>query len=359
MSHNLAQRADGTHAFFSLREPGWHKLGQVVERPVTDDEAIKLAGLDWEVDLRPILRNDMLPIESHVAVVRHDTDQSFTVVGKNYTPFQNVEMFKWMRGLEKVGEVIIETAGAIGGGETVWVLARAKGLHFNIGESEHQAYMTIINSHDASRKLILQPTDIRVQCSNTAGMVITGSNRQNTLASGWEIGHRSGLHANLERIAELYAKTADAWKHTQEVLTFLASKPLTSEKLKRMFVEPFIPKPKQDTMIIEAPEGVENEPEETKDESVRATVIRMERENRLKQILASATNNQPSTRGTLYAAYNAVTEYVDHESLVRPKDSTDRGIAEARLKSSQFGGRGSEVKQKAFTLALELAELSA
>jgi phage/plasmid-like protein (TIGR03299 family) len=360
MSHNLAKRADGTHAFFSLREPGWHKLGQVVERPVTDDEAIKLAGLDWEVDLRPILRNDMMPIESHVAVVRHDTDATFGVVGKNYTPLQNVELFKTLRGLEGVGDVVIETAGAIGDGEVVWALARVKGLHFDIKGSEHQGYISLTNSHDGSRKLLWTPTDVRQVCWNTTSMIIA-QERKNTLSSGWEIPHRSGLQTNLKRIVELYEKMAGDWKNTQEVLTFLASKPITDEKLKRLFVEPFIPKAKQETMIIEAPEAaeVEAEAEVEADESVRAKLIRAEREARLKELLASPTNNMPGTRDTLYAAYNAVTEFVDHETMVRPKDNSDRGIAEARLKSAQFGGRGTEIKRKAFNLAMELADTSA
>src|SRR5207302_5096346 len=51
-----------------------------------------------------------------------------------------------------------------------------------------------------------------------------------------------------------------------------------------------------------------------------------------------------SVRGTLWGAYNAVTEFVDHD---RAKESL----------GFLLDGRGAEIKQRAFTVAQELAKV--
>lgn len=356
MSHELNQ-TNRRYSFYSLREPAWHGLGQVVNLPVTDDEAIKLAGLDWEVDLRPLCRNDMTPIESHVAVVRSDNQETLGVVGAGYAPMQNAELFKWMRSLESIGKVTIETAGALRNGDTVFVLGKVEDLHFDIRGDAHRGYLSLTNSHNGSSKLLLTPCMIRQCCANTTRMIV-GQQRNNGMASGWELRHTSGIHANLDQIRDLYERTSTAWKRTEEAMRFLADKPLTDEKVLRMFTEPFIPKAQVEAeakpVEIEAPEV-----DEVKDESVRASLIRVEREARLHEILAGPTCQHPGTRGTLFSALNAVGEYCDYHIGVRPKVDNARNRAEARLRSSCINGRGDQIKNRAFKVAMELAEVPA
>lgn len=363
MSHELNVN-NGRYSFFSNRLPAWHELGQVVDRDVTDDEALKLAGLDWGVELMPLCRSDMTPIETHSCVVRSDNKETLGVVGAGYMPLQNVDLFKWMRGLQSIGKVTIETAGALRNGDTVWVLAKVDGLRFDIRGDAFQGYLSLTNGHAGNHKLLLTPTMIRQVCANTTRM-ITGQLRKNDLASGYELMHRNGLHENLEKIAELYKRTAEAWKRTQEAMTFLADKPLTEPKLVRLFTESFIPKkaveqaPQQDAETIDTEDAeVEEVPAEAKDESVRAAAIRMEREKRLREILASPTCQLPGTRGTLFSGLQAVGEFCDFEINVRPKVVNARNTAEARLRSACMGGKGDDIKRRAFQVAMELAELS-
>ena len=55
MAHNLEYNVDRqSHSFFSRKELAWHKLGQVVKEAVTAEEALKLANLDFEVELKHI-----------------------------------------------------------------------------------------------------------------------------------------------------------------------------------------------------------------------------------------------------------------------------------------------------------------
>ena len=62
-------------------------------------------------------------------------------------------------------------------------------------------------------------------------------------------------------------------------------------------------------------------------------------------------NDDPSVKGTVWTAFNAVTEYVDHYRTARSKDNE----REARAKSLLFGS-GQAIKQAAWDQALVLAK---
>ena len=63
-------------------------------------------------------------------------------------------------------------------------------------------------------------------------------------------------------------------------------------------------------------------------------------------------NTLPGIRHTAWAAYNAVSEYVDHQSRVTGNSSDAK--ADNRLCSIWFG-TGSKIKQRAYEQALALA----
>jgi hypothetical protein len=93
--------------------------------------------------------------------------------------------------------------------------------------------------------------------------------------------------------------------------------------------------------------------DEEKDEGIRAQAIKQARERRLNELLVSPTCKIGKLGETWYSALQAVTEYVDHETVARGE--TDRQKSLRRLESSNFGGTGDEVKGRAWDLALSLA----
>lgn len=371
MAHNINMN-NGQASFFSLRENAWHGLGQVVDQPVSAKEAIKLSGLDWEVEKQPLYRKDITPVTSHVAIVRKDNGQGLGIVGADYTPVQNQALFDWFTGLDGFADVTLETAGALGRGETVWILARCKGLRFDIGGDEHQGYMTLINGHAGNRKLIIMPTMVRIVCQNTLQMATSGSKRQNTLVSGWELRHTTNVQSNMDRIRTLYAKTTEAWAQTEQVMRMLAAKPATDEVLDKLFTQPWV-KPKLEAgdfsgkpiSGIKAAEAAAAAPANTEaegpSESERASMIAdMRKESLMKLYHGPTCATYEATRGTVFAALNAVTEYLEHEAPTRvSKDvpEEDRvAVAKAkRFESANLGGNGNEIKARAFALATELA----
>lgn len=366
MSHDI-NVVNGRAAYYGVRELPWHKLGQTVNVPVSDAEAIKLAGLDWTADKVSLYRGDMETVPSHFAVVRSDTQQTLGVVTKHYTPVQNQELFDWLRGLDGFADVQIETAGALNTGDTVWVLGRCNGMTFDIGGDEHRGYMLLANGHAGNRRLQIMPTQVRVVCANTLAMAGGTAVRDDakstkqfvgSLSTGFMLRHTLNIRDMMTNIQTAYAKTTEAWKNTEMVMKHLASKPLTDEAISTLFNEPFA-KPKrvnvdQDALnAFIADEDVEPEAES---ESVRAEMIRAAREKRLREILASETcTRYQATSGTLFAGFNALTEYVDHESTVRTSTGTAEAQGMARFTSANFGGNGEGIKRRAYKLALELA----
>lgn len=375
MAHNLNSFTDANgaqrSAFFSLRESAWHGLGQVVDRPVSDGEAIKLAGLDWNVSLEPLLRQDMSPLESHVATVRSDTKATLGVVSTGFVPVQNIELFEWMRGLDGYADVTIETAGALGAGESVWCMGRCDGLKLDLGDGGIQSYLLVSNGHAGNRRVHIMPTTVRVVCQNTLRMAESSKNKKRVLVngntdlkanltSGFAFRHTTNVAENMKRVRDAYASTTDAWKTTEEALRFLHSKQFTVQSLNRLFVETF-EKPAKEEEVIEGVTAAV-----AADESERAKLIREERMKRLHEILGSETCNRPKIAGTLYSAFQAVTEFIEHELPVAVRnveraDGESRGEAKSRaidlrrLTSTNFGGPGDALKETAWDLALELA----
>lgn len=359
MAHQL-NFANGKYAYYGVRELPWHKLGQTVDAPGSNKEARKLAGLDWDVIEMPLYRKDMETITSHKAIVRSDNQKSLGVVTKHYTPVQNSELFQWLEGLDGYADLTIETAGALGAGETVWVLGRCNAMTFDIGGDEQRGYMLLANGHAGNRRLQIMPTVIRVCCANTLAMASGGMEIREdkgkeftgNLSQGFALRHTKSIHDMMLSIQTAYAKTTEAWKNTEQVMRHLASKPLTEEAISTLFSQPF-DKPKRinedQTNLMSFVNDDETTGEDELDEGIRAAALKAAREKKLREILNSEEcNRYEATKGTLFAGFNAVTSYLDHEAT-RQDDA-------GRFASANFGGERERTKRRAYKVALELAK---
>src|SRR4051794_10083005 len=117
-------------------EEPWHGLGTPVPRGVTAEEMIRAAGLDWSVDVRPARGAKEINAKGEYSryevfrVPRPNTDEAevlFGVVGRRYLPLQNIEAFAFFDHIVGKKKAYFETAGALGEGERIWVMARMPG----------------------------------------------------------------------------------------------------------------------------------------------------------------------------------------------------------------------------------------
>lgn len=85
-------------SMFSVREKPWHGLGTIVKEAPDSREALRLAGLDWEVVQSPIFTTHG-KVEGFKANVRSTDRQVLGVVTDRYRVVQNTEAFAFTDAL--------------------------------------------------------------------------------------------------------------------------------------------------------------------------------------------------------------------------------------------------------------------
>lgn len=166
MAHEVA-------TMFYNREVPWHGLGVRVEGAQSAEQAIVLAGLNYEVEQRPIMVDGMM-IDGYKANVKANDGICVGVVSDRYKPLQNKEAFDFMDSL--LGkDVKYETAGALQNFKKVWMLACLEGR--KVLDDEVIPYMVLSNSFDGKGSIKVAMTPVRVVCQNTLNMALGGANR--------------------------------------------------------------------------------------------------------------------------------------------------------------------------------------
>ena len=102
--------AANVESMFSVREKPWHKLGTIVMEAPTSADALRLAGLDWNVVQEPIYTRFNELVEGYKANVRDSDRKVLGVVSDRYKIIQNKEAFAFTDTLLGRG-VRYETAG--------------------------------------------------------------------------------------------------------------------------------------------------------------------------------------------------------------------------------------------------------
>ena len=126
--------SSNVESMFYTREKPWHGLGVRVEEAPTSADALRLAGLDWEVAQEPIFTEGGDAIAGYRVNVRDSDRKVLGVVSDRYKIIQNREAFSFTDTLIGSG-VRYETAGSLQEGKRVWLLARLpreyiRGAHF-------------------------------------------------------------------------------------------------------------------------------------------------------------------------------------------------------------------------------------
>ncbi len=324
MSHDLAT-TNGQAAMMYAGQTPWHGLGTKLDEPATAAEAIQAAGLNYQVDLRPIETDDDIPIPQRKAVLRTDSNEILGVVGNSYQPVQNHQCFGFLDSVVQDGKLRYHTAGALGRGEKVWMLAKLpRELRVRNSDDVTEQFLLLSNSHDGSSALRVFFTPIRVVCANTLGMAERKSRGQ-----GVAIVHKGNLTEKVAEAQEILGFAKKFYDDLGERINRLAWHYPTKGQLETYF-----------TMLYPDGEASKNR----RAENVRNELFRLFEHGRGQDI--------PKVKLTTWAAFNAVTEYVDHHRSTRGRTEQER--ASRRLESAWFGS-GSRLKAEAWKLAQEMA----
>jgi len=358
MAHLIDQtvRKNGS-AMFAFK-PAWHGLGVVIDHAATSAEAIELAGLGWTVEQWPVVAESTgrrSEVPNRFANVRADTGRVLGVVSEQYRPFQNAEAFDFMDAL--VGErlAMYETAGALCGGERIWMLARIPKEYRIAGNDVVMPYVLLTNGHDGKNALRMLPTTVRVVCNNTLSLALG-----NGAGCGLSIPHfRTSLPQRVEEARRNLGVIAKRLDRFGEEAQAMAARKLAGAEM-RNYLDGLFPVKAAPAVGFDSLVARRAQHDAFVDELLAGAQRQQDLENArnrkiVDDILANYGNERnalPGVEGTAWAAYNAVSEWVDHQRTYRSSTTTRR--ADAKLQSVWFGS-GNAIKQQAYSAALALA----
>ena len=181
MAHNLNIH-NGRASMMYVGDAPWHKLGVKLPKLATSAEAIEAAGLDYEVHKKQLFckpnGRHLVEVPRSFCTVRRDTEAVLGIVGDRYTVLQNEDAFTFFDSLVGTGEAIFETAGALGQGESIWLLAKLPG-YIRVGRNDEvKKYLLLTNSHDGKSMVRAKLTPVRVVCNNTLSAALEGAEQE-------------------------------------------------------------------------------------------------------------------------------------------------------------------------------------
>lgn len=325
MAHNLEIR-NGEASMFYVDEPPWHGLGRQLSKPATAKEAIVAANLDWEVMKVPLYAesgNGRICLEDRFGIVRKDLPPGqdckvLGIVGSQYTPLQNVEAFTFFDPIVGEAAAIYHTAGVLGGGERIWILAKLPDHIRVVGDDIVDKYLLLSNSHDGTSSVQVKFTPIRVVCENTLTMALSEGRTV-------RVAHTRHLHYRLRRAERLLGIVHARFNDIEEAFTAMAKVQMGNGRLREYL------------------KLVYSDPKDPEDEKARKRV-HVSRARAEYFFANGKGNGQDRVKGTLWAAYNGIAELVDHQQTQQDD--------ERRLDSIWFGN-GYMTKARAFSIAQE------
>jgi len=305
----------------------WHGLGTALKEPATSEQAIKAAKLNWNVAkkrLYAIGEGEVLKSDKF-AIVREDKwgrpdCKVMGVVSEAYTPVQNRDAFAFFDNIVGNGEAIYHTAGVLGNGERIWILAKLPTDIRVTDEDVVNKYLLLANGHDGTSSVQIKFTPVRVVCQNTLTQALSIDN------TGIRISHSRHVHDRLSGAAQTLGIIQMRYDELEKTFKEMRSTSFNTTDLYAYYYRVF-PVPK--TIKTKADED-------------RSKAMREMRFQSMNYFENGKGNNLRGVKRTLWAAYNGITEYIDHHREL--KNGGDK------LSYIWFGG-GHAIKAKAFAEA--------
>lgn len=218
-------------SMFSVRETPWHGLGTIVQEAPTSADALRLAGLDWEVKQNPVFTESGFEIPNYKANVRSSDNTVLGIVTDRYKVVQNHEAFAFTDSIIDTGEVFYETAGSLRNGKTIWLLAKMP--EKSILDDKFDPYLCFTNSHDGTGAVKVCCTPIRVVCNNTLNFAL------NTATRCWSTKHIGDISSKLEE-ARYTLKMANKYMtKLDEEADRLANQKISEDEIAKILDELF------------------------------------------------------------------------------------------------------------------------
>lgn len=325
MAHELEQVANGQPAFVSARLSAWHRLGTVTDDCLTAEDVMAKAFLGgWKVrkiDIQGIEYTDegvhIIECPDKRMTVRTNIFTGQTeclgIVGTDYTAVQNEEAAEVLNRLVDESGAHFETAGSLRGGRMVFITMKLPTAMRIAGVDDMDLYLCATTSHDGTCALRVDASPIRVVCANTQRAAVANTK------GCYVFRHTSTVHSQIAQAREAMGLV---WKYL-DGFQAEAEKMLDEQLTMGQF----------ETVVAQLWPLAEDASEQTRNNhKKRAATLRY---------LIRDADTQAAIKGTRWAGFQAITEYIDHYTPA--KDATVRA-------NRAVAGPVAELKTRAFEL---------
>lgn len=323
MAHDLAS-INGKVAMAYQNEMPWHRLGTKLPAGTIDvPAAMRAASLDHVLTLTEMYIDGpkgKMRVPRRRAVVRDVDSRIISVVSDKYQILQNAEAFEVLQPACEQFGVTIETAGALGNGDRVWMLAKMPDTIEPVKGDIVEGYALVMTGHNGWTPYTARLTPVRTVCANTIALAM----RDHAFI---KLTHVRGASDRLAQVEHMMTNLVAALKASGVTFAKLAGQKMTDRQLNAYIKQVLGVKLTEEMQPVVA--------------ARHATILE----------LAKNGKGVDLAPGTVWAAFNAVTEYVDH---VRPAEvKAPRMLTQAN--SSALFGLNARVKNRALVLAQKVA----
>jgi phage/plasmid-like protein (TIGR03299 family) len=300
MAHEL-EVVNGKASMFYKGATPWHGLGTKVDGNLSVVEALKAAGLDWDVQLIPLFAQigDRMEQVTHRAIVRSTDNKVLSCVGPAYTPLQNRDALGWFQPFLDAGECHFETAGSLREGRRIWALALLNRDPIKItSEDVVNKYLLLSNSHDSQIAARVGFTPVRVVCANTLAMA-EGARESKLI----RVMHTGKIKENLESIRDVINAADRCFEATAAQYRRLVTKGIHTGDIER-FVNLVWYEGKLDVKDLMREDNTEDQRQRLAFENLT---------NQITELFEHGLGNDlKGVKGSYWALYNAGTEYINY-----------------------------------------------
>lgn len=337
--------------------PAWHGIGDTFldDAELTAVQAFEMTGLDYPIlklPLEYVMDGIRMTVDNKFAIVRGSTKDAepevLEIVGKEFEPIPNMELAEILdaSGLTKIYQV--ETVGALGAGDTVFMALSDRDGEFDIAGSPAKNYWTLYDGKSGKKALGLMNTPVKVVCSNTLVMGI----QQATI--NVKISHTVNAKTQLEFWAGIAPQLRDAERKTREIIGKLATFHANDDDVTRVLQAAYPrTEPKGLAQLKALPTlKLEEAKQEMVDKAVaindRSNLLQWERMELARGVFENYAElaEEKGNVGTLWGIYEAICDVEDH----REPTSSRENVAE-----SAVVGHRAKAKERAMNEAVLIA----
>jgi phage/plasmid-like protein (TIGR03299 family) len=277
-------------------------------------------------------------IPGYKCVYRDDTKDIFDIVTDRYEVVQNIESLDVIYGIIKgpdvtdKNQIVIETAGALNKGETIFVTAKMPSYIVRVdGKSDPiDKYIVFTSSHDKSGTLTALLTDIRVVCNNTLQMALGTQNKVS-------IKHTKNVRERFYLFGQLLGQSTKYTDELKTVLEHLGAIRVSNTVVRDYVYSVFVPDEKR--KFIDDKNG--------DIDKVSNSFISNRLKNKVNEVRTYIEKGpgQDFAIGTAYWMYNGITSYI-HNGMTY--SSTD-----TKFNDILISGSASTLLKKAYDKVID------